>query len=205
MRRPGGPLFFMSVAHQVPASGIHASVGPRLQDCSLARLLSAAVAQTLGLCCPECWENCRFLFSWSDSVSLSFQWPSGACFALSSAIVNVCAGCTLTPADRYSTKMASEGASGEQPPPVQTLVAAAPGGIDTVRRVYGGKLTSIHAASYFLNIYFSVEPWLSWGKDGETRCASISLKGSGRNSGGQREALGCLWRKRASTPFEPQY
>ncbi|XP_028286059.1 cortactin-binding protein 2 isoform X2 [Parambassis ranga] len=41
------------------------------------------------------------------------------------------AGCALTPADRYSTKMASEGASGEQPPPVQTLAAAVLGSVDT--------------------------------------------------------------------------
>ncbi|XP_062276407.1 cortactin-binding protein 2 [Scomber scombrus] len=41
------------------------------------------------------------------------------------------AGCALTPADRYSTKMASEGASGEQPPPVQTLATAVLGSIDT--------------------------------------------------------------------------
>lgn len=41
------------------------------------------------------------------------------------------AGCALTPADRYSTKMASEGASGEQPPPVQTLATAALGSVDT--------------------------------------------------------------------------
>ncbi|GAA6215365.1 cortactin-binding protein 2 [Lates japonicus] len=43
-------------------------------------------------------------------------------------------GCALTPADRYSTKMASEGASGEQPPPVQTLATAVLGSIDTVRQ-----------------------------------------------------------------------
>ncbi|XP_035011853.1 cortactin-binding protein 2 [Hippoglossus stenolepis] len=41
------------------------------------------------------------------------------------------AGCALTPADRYSTKMASEGASGEQPPPVQTLATAVLGSVDT--------------------------------------------------------------------------
>lgn len=49
------------------------------------------------------------------------------------------AGCALTPADRYSTKMASEGASGEQLPPVQTLVTAVLGSVDAVsdtRRVY---------------------------------------------------------------------
>lgn len=43
------------------------------------------------------------------------------------------AGCALTPADRYSTKMASEGASGEHPPPVQTLATAVLGSVDTVR------------------------------------------------------------------------
>ena len=43
------------------------------------------------------------------------------------------AGCALAPADRYSTKMASEGASGEQPPPVQTLATAVLGSVDTVR------------------------------------------------------------------------
>ncbi|XP_042351844.1 LOW QUALITY PROTEIN: cortactin-binding protein 2 [Plectropomus leopardus] len=41
------------------------------------------------------------------------------------------AGCALTSADRYSTKMASEGASGEQPPPVQTLATAVLGSVDT--------------------------------------------------------------------------
>ncbi|KAJ4937873.1 hypothetical protein JOQ06_002806, partial [Pogonophryne albipinna] len=41
------------------------------------------------------------------------------------------AGCALAPADRYSTKMASEGASGEQPPPVQTLATAVLGSVDT--------------------------------------------------------------------------
>ncbi|XP_029991437.1 cortactin-binding protein 2 [Sphaeramia orbicularis] len=41
------------------------------------------------------------------------------------------AGCALTPVDRYSTKMASEGASGEQPPPVQTLATAVLGSVDT--------------------------------------------------------------------------
>ncbi|KAM7002368.1 LOW QUALITY PROTEIN: cortactin-binding protein 2 [Tautogolabrus adspersus] len=41
------------------------------------------------------------------------------------------AECALTPADRYSTKMASEGASGEQPPPVQTLATAVLGSVDT--------------------------------------------------------------------------
>ncbi|XP_041852606.1 cortactin-binding protein 2 isoform X2 [Melanotaenia boesemani] len=44
----------------------------------------------------------------------------------------MCAECAFTPADRYSTKMASEGASGEQPlPPVQTLAAAVLGSVDT--------------------------------------------------------------------------
>ncbi|XP_069000114.1 cortactin-binding protein 2 isoform X2 [Embiotoca jacksoni] len=41
------------------------------------------------------------------------------------------AGCAVAPADRSSTKMASEGASGEQPPPVQTLAAAVLGSVDT--------------------------------------------------------------------------
>lgn len=39
----------------------------------------------------------------------------------------------LTQADRYSTKMASEGASGEQPPPIQTLATAIHGGVEAVR------------------------------------------------------------------------
>lgn len=52
------------------------------------------------------------------------------------------AGCALTPADRYSTKMASEGASGEQPPPVQTLATAVLGSIDTVRHEALGKCES---------------------------------------------------------------
>lgn len=39
----------------------------------------------------------------------------------------------LTPADRYSRKMASEGASGEQPPPIQTLATAIHGGVEAVR------------------------------------------------------------------------
>ncbi|XP_072242556.1 cortactin-binding protein 2 isoform X2 [Leuresthes tenuis] len=41
------------------------------------------------------------------------------------------AGCAFTPADSYSTKMASEGASGEQPPPIHTLAAAVLGSVDT--------------------------------------------------------------------------
>ncbi|XP_034734769.1 cortactin-binding protein 2 [Etheostoma cragini] len=41
------------------------------------------------------------------------------------------AGCALAPEDRYSTKMASEGASREQPPPVQTLATAVLGSVDT--------------------------------------------------------------------------
>lgn len=49
------------------------------------------------------------------------------------------AGCALTPADRYSTKMASEGASGEQPPPVQTLATAVLGSVDTVRHGGSGR------------------------------------------------------------------
>ncbi|KAG7522929.1 cortactin-binding protein 2 [Solea senegalensis] len=40
------------------------------------------------------------------------------------------AGCALAPADRFSTKRASEGASGEQPPPVQTLATAVLGSVD---------------------------------------------------------------------------
>lgn len=51
------------------------------------------------------------------------------------------AGCALTPADRYSTKMASEGASGEQPPPVQTLVTSVLGSVDTVRHDGSGCYT----------------------------------------------------------------
>ncbi|XP_078804398.1 cortactin-binding protein 2 isoform X4 [Oryzias latipes] len=38
--------------------------------------------------------------------------------------------CAVTPAQRFSTKMASEGVGGEQPPPVQTLAAAVPGSLD---------------------------------------------------------------------------
>lgn len=49
------------------------------------------------------------------------------------------AGCALNPTDRYSTKMASEGASGEQPPPVQTLATAVLGSVDTVRGEGSGK------------------------------------------------------------------
>ncbi|RVE71314.1 hypothetical protein OJAV_G00050520 [Oryzias javanicus] len=38
--------------------------------------------------------------------------------------------CAAGPAARFSTKMASEGVGGEQPPPVQTLAAAVPGSLD---------------------------------------------------------------------------
>lgn len=41
--------------------------------------------------------------------------------------------CAAGPAARFSTKMASEGVGGEQPPPVQTLAAAVPGSLDAVR------------------------------------------------------------------------
>lgn len=40
----------------------------------------------------------------------------------------------LTPTDRYREKnMASEGAKGEQPPPLQTLLTAGHGSVETVR------------------------------------------------------------------------
>lgn len=56
------------------------------------------------------------------------------------------AGCALTPADRYSTKMASEGASGEQPPPVQTLATTVLGSVDTVGSF--GKKRKPHVCFY---------------------------------------------------------
>lgn len=60
------------------------------------------------------------------------------------------AGCALTPADRYSTKMASEGASGEQPPPVQTLATAVLGSVDTVR--HEGSIKRKSGAGVFVGV-----------------------------------------------------
>lgn len=59
------------------------------------------------------------------------------------------AGCALTPADRYSTKMASEGASGEQPPPVQTLATAVLGSVDTVRHEGFKSTLTLHGCVFF--------------------------------------------------------
>lgn len=61
-------------------------------------------------------------------------------FAFSSVVVKVVLNALFyvlcvarTPADRYSRKMASEGASGEQPPPVQTLATTVLGSVEAVR------------------------------------------------------------------------
>lgn len=65
------------------------------------------------------------------------------------------AGCALTPADRYSTKMASEGASGEQPPPVQTLATAVLGSVDTVR--HEGSENTLKLHGFFFFFFFTGE------------------------------------------------
>lgn len=64
-------------------------------------------------------------------------------FAFSSVVVKVVPNALFyvlcgarTPADRYSRKMASEGASGEQPPPVQTLATTVLGSVEAVRPFY---------------------------------------------------------------------
>lgn len=61
-------------------------------------------------------------------------------FAFSSVVVKVVLNALFyvlcvarTPADRYSRKMASEGASGEQRPPIQTLATTVLGSVEAVR------------------------------------------------------------------------
>lgn len=94
------------------------------------------------------------------------------------------AGCALTPADRYSTKMASEGASGEHLPPVQTLATAVLGSVDTVR----------HGVQEKRRLYgvFLIGVALRWcrEKEAERQCASISLVKQQRwPAGGWRHCL----------------
>ena len=94
------------------------------------------------------------------------------------------AGCALTPADRYSTKMASEGASGEQPPPVQTLATAVLGSVDTVRHA-GWRKAPGHTGVFL--------PGWRWQRE---KCsAHLFRSGSWSNSGDQREPLDEVWRK----------
>lgn len=84
------------------------------------------------------------------------------------------AGCALTPADRYSTKMASEGASGEQPPPVQTLATAVLGSVDTVRHEGFKSTLTLHGCVFFIREALKEVS----GKREEMRCASIPRTGS---------------------------
>lgn len=86
---------FQLGAHRVFASGFYASPGPRLQHSPLpppSRSSSSSSPHT------RSWAFSRrrpvvfspLTSSLSSLVSLSFQWPSVAWFALSSAIVNKC-------------------------------------------------------------------------------------------------------------------
>lgn len=96
------------------------------------------------------------------------------------------AGWAFTPADRYSTKMASEGASGEHPPPVQALATAVLGSVDTVRH---GASRNTEEYGIFTGVVLSARRCLG-GKEAEMRCASIST----RSVKQQRWPAGASWR-----------
>lgn len=99
---------------------------------------------------------------------MRFAFSSVIVKAVPNALFYVLCG-ARTPADRYSRKMASEGASGEQPPPVQTLATTVLGSVEAVRPFY---IIARSICFYIFMIRFGIKAPGTGTMNTERRCIS---------------------------------